>query len=126
MFSIVIFDIRSCTSYDMKYVREEEREDDVAREVDEDKNENENHSSGVNRRLTAIGCQNGSLSVFYIDTTCNVILRRWSYENDSFITQLRFFTNHMCYDWHKLGMRPRELTSHRFDHFHTSISCSPI
>lgn len=70
----------NCTSHDMKYLEA-------------------NNEHCVKRRLTAIGCQNGWLGVFVVDSTKNELLDYWDYENDSFITQLHFFTTKSIQDW---------------------------
>lgn len=70
----------NCTSHDMRHF-------DAINE------------QSLNRRLTAIGCQNGWLGVFLVDSAKNELLNYWDYENDSFITQLHFFTTKSIQDW---------------------------
>ncbi|CAF0713111.1 unnamed protein product [Brachionus calyciflorus] len=73
----------NCTSHDMKYL-------------------SSTKSNIIDRRLTAIGCQNGLVGVYLIDMVKNEILKFWEQEHDSFITQLQFFTIKSTLDWLKL------------------------
>lgn len=76
----------SCTSHDMKYLE-------------------------INtKRLTAIGCQNGFIGVYFIDSNKNEILKYWDQENDSFITQLHFFTTKTTNDWSQIGNKDIKLS----------------
>lgn len=52
----------SCTSHDMKYLNENVSTEDETINLDR---------MSLNRRLTAIGCQNGWLGVFFIDINKN-------------------------------------------------------